>query len=89
MKLKDGIILTEADGGFVAVDAGISGERFNGMLKLNETAGFIVNLLREGADSVDGIAKKICEKYDVDFETAKANAERVIKTLESVKLLAE
>ena len=88
MKLKDGIITTEVNGEFVAVDAGVKGKRFNGMLKLNKTAAFIIDLLKNETE-IDSIVAAMTEKYDVDSLTAKQSAEKVIETLRSVRFIDE
>ena len=57
MKLKD-VIISEANGEFVAVSVGGS---FNGMLKLNSTAAFIAEAMQEET-TVEAIADKISKK---------------------------
>ncbi|MBP0990492.1 MAG: PqqD family protein [Oscillospiraceae bacterium] len=88
MKLKDGIITTEVNGEFVAVDAGAIGKRFNGMLKLNKTAAFFIDLLKNETD-IDSIVAAMTEKYDVDALTAKQSAEKGVETLRSVGFIDE
>lgn len=86
MKLKEGIIISEANGEFVAVDAGIKGKRFNGMLKLNKTAAFIAGLLKEEKTNEE-LIKALTEKYDVTEEIAGQSIQKVIDTLSSVGFL--
>ncbi len=88
MRIKDGIIVRELDGGFVAVDASAGKDRFNGMLKLNKTAAFVLECLKDDTD-VDGIAARLTEKYDVDADTARDNACRAVETLRGAGLLVE
>ena len=88
MKLKDGIIVRELDGEFVAVDAGIGEDRFNGMLKLNKTAAFVLECLRTDTDE-NGIVSRLTEKYDVDAATAAENVRKVVETLKKTGLIAE
>ena len=50
MKLKNGVIITSHDDGFIAIAAGEAAASFNGMLKLNSTAAFICELLKNDTD---------------------------------------
>ena len=88
MKLKSGVIITEAAGGFVAVDAGASAGRFNGMIKMNGTAAFIVKLLSEGADE-QTLVSKVLEKYDATEEAAKESVKNVISSLRRAGLIED
>lgn len=74
--------------GFVAVDASAGSSRFNGMLKMNETAAFIAEILRGGAD-IDEIVRKMLEKYDVSEADAKKSAEDVISVLRGEGLIED
>lgn len=86
MKLKDGVIVNEMDGQVLAVDAGNDHERFNGMIRMNKSAGFIAGLLQKET-SMDEIVRAMTEKYDVTEETAKVNAQKVIDAFQSAGLL--
>ena len=88
MKLKDGIIVSRADGNYVAVDAGIDGRRFNGMLKLNPTAAFIVEALKEET-TFEQLKEKLIGEYGIDDKTAADSVESVLQTLRSVDLIRE
>ena len=86
MKLKDGIIITKAGDDYVAVDAGTHGQRFNGMLKLNETAAFIVQQLQKET-SLESIIDALCGQYSIDRVTAADHIQAVLQQLASVSLI--
>ena len=86
MKLKSGVIINEVNGEYVAVAAGAAGKAFNGMIRMNETAAFIAEVLKNETDE-DGIVKAICSEYEVDEETARVNARAVVSKLESAGLI--
>ena len=88
MKLKSGIIITEVQGGYVAVDAGGAKGRFNGMIKMNVTAAFIANELKSGADE-DALVSKLLEKYDVSESEARASVKDVINNLIAAGLIED
>lgn len=84
MKLKD-VIISEANGEKIAVSVGGS---FNGMLKLNDTAAFIAELLQQET-TVEEAAKKLCEVYETDMETAIKSIESVAEQFRKVGLIEE
>ena len=84
MKLKD-VIISEANGEKIAVSVGGS---FNGMLKLNETAAFIAELLKEET-TVEEAAEKFCGVYEIDKETAIKSVETVAEQFRKVGLIEE
>jgi hypothetical protein len=86
MKLKEGVIVNEIDGQTFAVDAGSGRERFNGLVRMNKTGGFIVGLLQNETD-MDSIVRALTEKYDVTAEVARVNAAKVIDALAGAGLL--
>ena len=86
MKLKEGVIVNEIDGQTLAVDAGSGRERFNGLIRMNKTGGFILGLLQNDTD-MDSIVRALTEKYDVTAEVARVNAAKVIDALAGAGLL--
>lgn len=88
MKLKSGVIITEAAGGYVAVDASAAAGRFNGMIKMNGTAAFIVKLLSGGADE-QTLVNKVLEKYDATEEAAKESVDNVLSSLRRAGLIED
>lgn len=86
MKLKDGVILTENDGSYVAVAAGDAGKSFSGMIKLNETAAFILEKLREDS-TVESLVTAVTEEYDASADRAKDSVVRVVELLTNAGLL--
>ena len=86
MKLKSGVIITAAQGGYVAVDAGGAKGRFNGMIKMNATAAFIAECLKSGADE-NALVTKLCEKYDVSEDDARDSVKNVVKNLRAAGLV--
>ena len=64
MKLKEGIVINELEGKYVAVDATSGADRFNGMIRMNKTAAFVAEQFREDREEKDVVAI-LMEKYDV------------------------
>ncbi len=77
MKLKYNFVTNEVAGKTVAVAVGGDLAKFNGFLKMNTTAAFIFNLLKEDTteaeivakmrDAFDGVSDSELEKSVADF----------------------
>ena len=64
MKLKDGFVLEEVGGAYLAVAVGERADSFNGMVRLNGTGAFLWKLLSERALSRDGLADEVVKAYE-------------------------
>ena len=83
MKLSGNFIKREIFGEFFLVPIGEVANNVNGLVALNEVSAFIFDCL-ENECSADDLAKKITEYYDVDFETAKKDAEECVEGLAEI-----
>lgn len=82
MKLKD-VIITEANGDYIAVTADGT---FNGMIRMNRTAAFIAEELKE-EKTLEQLIEAVCNHYDVTADIAEQNILNVIKQFNSVGLI--
>ena len=73
---------------FVIVAIGEATKRFNGMITVNETGSFIWDQLEKDI-TLDELTAAITAEYEVDTDTARADATRFIETLKEVGALAE
>lgn len=80
MKIVKEFILREVVGEWVLVPTGETTREFNGMITLSDTARFIWENL-EKADSLDDLVRMLQEEYEVDGETAKRDADGLIREL--------
>ncbi|MBE7056565.1 MAG: PqqD family protein [Ruminococcaceae bacterium] len=87
MKLKYKFVVRTVGGKKVAVAVGTDNEKFNGMIKLNDTGEFIFSMLNSGDFSETELVEKIMEKYDVDMENAKNSVASYIDVLNKNGLL--
>ena len=81
-----GIITQNIDGTQFLVAVG--GETFNGIVRSNETAAFIVDCLKEET-TLDAIVDRMCAKYDAPRETIAADVAEIINTLRGIHALEE
>ena len=86
MKLKDGFITHEMDGKQLLVGTGRTG--FAGMEESNQTAAFLVDLLKTET-SRDQLLAAMLEKYDVAEDVASRDLDKVLETLRSIGALDE
>ena len=86
MKIKEGFILKEVAGSFVAVPTGENLVDFNAMITLNGTGAFLWEVLQEER-TAEQLVDAMIEEYDVDRDVAKADVEDFIKLLKDNDLL--
>lgn len=80
MKLKDGFVLREIAGEWMAIAVGTRTAEFPGVIALSETAAFVWKRLEEG-DDLERIVTAVTEEFDVDIDTARKDTEEFIKQL--------
>ena len=81
MKIRSGFILREVLGSPMVVATGDAARNFHGMIKLNETAGFICRCLQDGLTEPQ-IAAKLAEVYDVSPERAAADVAALLRQMD-------
>ena len=86
MRLKDGINTLDIDGTQFLVPAGA--EDFRSIIRSNETAAVIVELLREET-SAERIVDVMCAEYDAPRETVAADVEEILGQLRTAGALEE
>ena len=84
MKLKDDFIIQDIDDTQFLVPVGA--EAFQGIVRSNKTAAFIVECLKEET-TAEAIVDAMCAKYDAPKEQVTADVEGIIDTLRSVNAL--
>ena len=86
MKLKTDLITQEIDNTQFLVPTGA--ETFQGIVRSNKTAAFIVDCLKEET-TLDAIVDKMCAKYDAPRETIAADVKQILDTLRGLNALEE
>ena len=81
MKLKEGFVTQEIGGQQVMVS--VSGEAFNGMVRSNQTAGFIVSLLKEDTTKEE-IVKTMLKEFDASEEQVSKDVDMVVGKLREI-----
>lgn len=86
MKLKKGIVLGSVDGNDFAIATGKLTKKFNGIINNNKTAHYLFELLQE-KQTEDSLVKAMCDKYEVDEVTARADVREVLAQLDALGIL--
>lgn len=88
MRLKEGLIFHAVGEEHMAVATGEAAKSFNGIIRNNETAAYIFELLKEDTTEAEIVAA-MCERYDADEAVIAADVADVIKRVREAGLLHE
>ena len=88
MKRSASFLLREVAGKQVVVPLGEAAVRFQGMLTLNATGVYLWQLL-EQEQTEETLQHSVCDRYDVDAETARKDIVAFLEKLRAVGALTE
>jgi hypothetical protein len=88
MRAAKDYIMREIAGETILIPSGAAAQKFNGLITVNELGAFIWNALGENI-TIDALIDRITEVYDVDAETARADAVAFLEELRRVGALEE
>lgn len=86
MRLKDELMIHKVSDETVVVPTGKLSIEFQGIIRNNETAGFIMELLKEDRTEEELVDEVLCV-YDADRETVSRDVHRIVLMLEKEGLL--
>lgn len=81
MKLKEGFITHETGTEHITVTAGDTA--FNGIIRSNQTAGFIVECLKDDVTK-EQIVDRMLERYDAPRDRISEDVDRIIAVLQKI-----
>lgn len=85
MKIKKGFVLREVCSERVIMGEGLGAINFGKLLALNETAAWLWQQAQAMGDfTVETLAEKLCEEYDVTADEAKADVAEMIAEWQNV-----
>ena len=87
MKICEGMVLRSLAGCFIVTGDGRSPVDFSKVISLNETAAYLWGEVKDKEFSVDDLAALLTARYDVDEQTAKADAEKLVESWRDAGLL--
>ena len=86
MKIKNGFVVRPVAGQHMVVALGEASKSFNGIIKLNESARIIWDMLAVGAER-EAIVDRLVEEYDVDRVILAADCDKFIQSLQENNIL--
>ena len=89
MKICEGMVLRSLAGCFIVTGDGRSPIDFSKVISLNETAAYLWGEVKDKEFSVDDLAALLTARYDVDEQTAKADAGKLAESWRDAGLLEE
>lgn len=88
MRIKKGFVLREVCGEMVIIGEGLSAINFGKLLALNETAAWLWTQAVEMGDfTVESLAEKLCEEYEVSADEARKDVEEITGEWNSVGVI--
>ena len=72
----------------MVLPVGEAAEKFNGMIRLNDTGIYLWTLLEQDTDE-DALLSAMLRDYEIDEETARADIHRFVETLRRAGILVE
>ena len=88
MKINENFLLRDVAGQKVVLPVGEAAEKFNGMIRLNDTGIYLWTLLEQDTDE-DVLLSAMLRDYEIDEETARADIHRFVETLRRAGILVE
>ena len=86
MKLKEGFIFRKIGGQNILIPIGENLNNFNGLIQLNESADFLLKLLKNDVEK-EFLVKSLIEEYDIDEKLALSDVESIIDTLNKKEMI--
>ena len=83
MKRNPDFILRSVADTQLLVPVGAAAVQFAGMVTVNETTGYLWELL-ESEQTPGTLTSALCARYDIDEETARRDVEKVISSLTEI-----
>jgi len=88
MKIKKGFVLREVCSERVIMGEGLGAINFGKLLALNETAAWLWQQAQAMGDfTVEALAEKLCDEYEVEADEAKADVAEIIAEWQNVSVI--
>ena len=88
MKINENFLLRDVAGQKVVLPVGEAAEKFNGMIRLNDTGIYLWTLLEQDTNE-DALVSAMLQDYEIDEQTARGDIRRFVETLRKAGILVE
>lgn len=87
MKIKSGFVLRDVCGEKVIMGEGVGALDFGRLLCLNDTAAFLWEQASIGEFTVESLAEKLCQEYEVSLDQAIEDVKAIVEQWQDVKVV--
>lgn len=87
MKIKSGFVLRDVCGEKIIMGEGIGALDFGRLLCLNETAAFLWEAATAGEFTIESLAEKLCQEYEVSLDQAISDVTAIVEQWQDVKVV--
>ena len=85
MKIKKGFVLRKVCGENVIVGEGLGAINFGKLLSLNDSAAWLWQQALEMGDfTIEALAEKLCEEYDVEPDEARRDVDEILAEWQNI-----
>ena len=85
MKIKKGFVLRKVCGENVIVGEGLGAINFGKLLSLNDSAAWLWQQALEMGDfTIESLAEKLCEEYDVEPDEARRDVDEILTEWQNI-----
>ena len=84
MRISDNYVLQRIADDYIAVPVGNAADKLCGVIKMNETGGFLWDLLSEKEQTTEELMDALIAEYGISKETARIDVEKVINRLREI-----
>ena len=85
MKIKKGFVLRKVCGENVIVGEGLGAINFGKLLSLNDSAAWLWQQALEMGDfTIESLAEKLCEEYDVEPDEARQDVDEILAEWQNI-----
>lgn len=88
MRLKPGFVISKAGEDYVAVPTGEAGKTFNGLVRNNDTAAFLMEKLQKECTE-DDLVQALLEAYEVEEKQVREDVVKFLNIVKEAGMLAE
>ena len=87
MKIKQGFVLQQVGGAYLAVATGSLAESYRALVRVNGSGAFLFRMMSEGDPTEEEMVRAMLDTYDVSAERAASDVRKFIQLLEEGGLI--
>ncbi len=89
MRIKENLFIRRVGDEFMMVSNGPNGMEYSNVVHLSGSAAYLIEETKDRSFTVDDWADLLYERYEVDKETARVDAENLIASLKEIEVVID